>query len=48
MLASLLLNLGPLAEIGYVGKDYEELIFVVLTITFSIGAMVLFGMWWSR
>jgi hypothetical protein len=48
MLASILLNLNPLAKIGYVGKDYEELIFVGLTLAFSMGAMVLFGMWWSR
>ena len=48
MLASLLLSFSPLAKIGYVGKDYEELIFVGLTLGVSMGIMVLWGAWWSR
>lgn len=38
----------PLAIDGFVGKDYEELIFVLLTMAFSFALMVAFGMWWSR
>jgi hypothetical protein len=33
---------------GYVGKDYEELLAVFLTIILSLGMMVAFGAWWSR
>ena len=33
---------------GYVGKDYEELLAVVLTLIVSMGMMVAFGAWWSR
>ena len=33
---------------GTVGKDYEELIFVILTIAISMALMVAFGQWWSR
>ena len=43
MLASL-----PLLFSGTVGKDYEELIFVILTMGISMGLMILFGQWWSR
>ena len=48
MLNSILLAVSPLAKIGYVGKDFEELVFVGMTMAFSLGVMVLFGMWWSR
>jgi hypothetical protein len=43
MLASL-----PLLFSGTVGKDYEELIFVILTMGISMALMVAFGAWWSR
>ncbi len=33
---------------GYVGKDYEELVFVILTMAFSFALMVAFGAWWQR
>jgi hypothetical protein len=33
---------------GYVGKDYEELIFVLFTMIISMGLMVAFGAWWQR
>lgn len=33
---------------GYVGKDYEELLFVLATLGFSMLLMVLFGWWWQR
>ncbi len=33
---------------GYVGKDYEELIFVLVTMAISFGIMVALGAWWSR
>lgn len=33
---------------GYVGKDYEELIFVLITMAISFGIMVALGAWWSR
>ncbi len=32
----------------YVGKDYEELLFVLLTLLISMAIMVAFGAWWSR
>jgi hypothetical protein len=38
----------PLLFEGTVGKDYEELIFVITTIGISMALMVLFGAWWSR
>jgi hypothetical protein len=31
-----------------VGKDYEELLFVVITLVISFGMMLAFGAWWSR
>lgn len=33
---------------GYVGKDYEELIFVLVTMAISFAIMVVLGAWWSR
>ena len=33
---------------GYVGKDYEELFFVIVTMGISFALMVAFGAWWSR
>jgi len=33
---------------GYVGKDYEELVFVLITMAISFGIMVALGAWWSR
>ena len=38
----------PLAIEGFVGKDYEELVFVLITMAISFGLMVAFGAWWSR
>jgi hypothetical protein len=38
----------PLAIEGFVGKDYEELVFVLLTMAISFGLMVAFGAWWQR
>ena len=38
----------PLAIEGFVGKDYEELVFVLMTMAFSFAVMVAFGAWWSR
>jgi hypothetical protein len=32
----------------YVGKDYEELLFVLITLLISMAIMVAFGAWWSR
>jgi hypothetical protein len=37
-----------LLQIGFVGKDYEELVFVLLTMIFSFAVMVAFGAWWQR
>lgn len=37
-----------LAIEGFVGKDYEELVFVLLAMAISMGLMVAFGAWWSR
>jgi hypothetical protein len=45
---SMTLLASPLLFQGYVGKDYEELIFVILTLGFSMALMVAFGAWWSR
>jgi hypothetical protein len=33
---------------GVVGKDYQELIYVIVTLAISMGLMVAFGAWWSR
>jgi len=33
---------------GYVGKDYQELIFVIATMALSLGIMVALGAWWQR
>jgi hypothetical protein len=33
---------------GYVGKDYEELLFVLLAMAISFALMVAFGAWWQR
>lgn len=33
---------------GYVGKDYEELVYVFLTLILSLAVMVAFGAWWQR
>jgi len=33
---------------GSVGKDYQELIYVVATLGISLGLLVAFGAWWSR
>ena len=38
----------PILFHGTVGKDYEELIFVILTMGISMGLMLAFGAWWSR
>jgi hypothetical protein len=42
----------PLASLllfeGFVGKDYEELVFVLITMFISFGLMVAFGAWWQR
>jgi hypothetical protein len=38
----------PLAIEGFVGKDYEELVFVLLAMALSMALMVAFGAWWSR
>ena len=43
MLASL-----PLLFSGTVGKDYQELVLVILTMGISFALMVAFGTWWSR
>lgn len=43
MLASLSLLFS-----GVVGKDYEELIFVIVTLGISMALMIAFGQWWSR
>ena len=43
MLASL-----PLLFSGTVGKDYEELFFVILTMGISFALLIAFGQWWSR
>lgn len=32
----------------FVGKDYEELVLVLVTLFLSLGIMVAFGAWWSR
>lgn len=37
-----------LLQIGFVGKDYEELVFVLLTMFFSFVLLVAFGAWWQR
>jgi hypothetical protein len=37
-----------LAIEGFVGKDYEELVLVLLTMALSMGLMVAFGAWWQR
>lgn len=46
--AILLLAAVPLLFQPVVGKDYEELIAVVVTMAISFGLMVAFGAWWSR
>ena len=33
---------------GTVGKDWEELLLVILTLGISMGLMVAMGAWWSR
>ncbi|MEX2246535.1 MAG: hypothetical protein WEC75_07590 [Dehalococcoidia bacterium] len=33
---------------GFVGKDYEELLLVLVTMILSMAIMVAFGAWWSR
>jgi hypothetical protein len=40
--------LSPLLFEGFVGKDYEELVFVLITMFISFGLMVAFGAWWQR
>jgi len=40
--------LNPDSYPGYVGKDYEELLAVVVTMFVSFGIMVAFGAWWQR
>ena len=37
-----------LAVEGFVGKDYEELVLVLVTMALSMALMVAFGAWWSR
>lgn len=32
----------------FVGKDYEELVLVLVTMFLSLAIMVAFGAWWSR
>ena len=41
-------DFGWVTDPGYVGKDFEELIFVLLTLTIAMGLMVAFGAWWQR
>ncbi len=43
-----LLAAAPLLFQPVVGKDYEELIAVIVTLAISFGLMVAFGAWWSR
>jgi hypothetical protein len=43
-----LLAAAPLLFQGTVGKDYEELIAVIITLAISFGLMLVFGAWWSR
>jgi hypothetical protein len=38
----------PLLFEPLVGKDYEELVLVLVTMFISLGLMVLFGAWWQR
>ena len=38
----------PLAIEGYVGTDYEELVFVLLAMALSFALMIAFGAWWQR
>ena len=45
---TLSLAAAPLLFEPYVGKDYEELLFVLLTLLISLAIMVAFGAWWSR
>jgi hypothetical protein len=33
---------------GIVGKDYEELVAVLITMFISFAMMVAFGAWWQR
>jgi hypothetical protein len=40
--------LSALLDIGYVGKDYEELIAVLFTTLASLGILVGLGWWWQR
>jgi hypothetical protein len=32
----------------YVGKDYEELVFVGITMAISFALLIAFGAWWQR
>lgn len=32
----------------YVGKDYEELVFVAITMAISFALLIAFGAWWQR
>lgn len=42
------MQLAPVLFQGFVGKDYEELVLVLVTMFLSMGLMVAFGAWWSR
>jgi hypothetical protein len=42
------MSLSALLDIGYVGKDYEELIAVLATTVLAMAVMVGLGWWWQR
>jgi hypothetical protein len=43
-----MLFLSPVLFEGIVGKDYEELVYVLLTMLISMVLLVAFGAWWQR
>jgi hypothetical protein len=40
--------LDPSSYPSYVGKDYEELLAVLVFMAMAMGLMVAFGAWWQR
>ena len=42
------MHVSPVLFQGFVGKDYEELLLVLVTMIGSFVIMVAFGAWWSR
>lgn len=42
------MDISSLVLVGYVGKDYEELVYVFITLVLSMAVMVAFGAWWQR